>query len=106
MSIDLDPDLPSVPLDEVLIEQVLMNVISNAIKYSPEGSEILIQADKEGDMLRLTIADEGAGHYSSRYGTDIREILSRKSYEAYPWHRAWTCDLQKHCGSAWRFDFR
>ncbi len=61
VNIDLNPDMPSVPLDEVLMEQVLMNVISNAIKYSPEGSEIRIQAEKEGDMLSLTIADEGAG---------------------------------------------
>lgn len=61
VSIHLAPDLPSVPLDEVLIEQVLINVISNAIKYSPEGSEIFIHAEEELDMLNLTIEDEGAG---------------------------------------------
>jgi two-component system sensor histidine kinase KdpD len=61
VSIAIDPDLPSVPLDEVLIEQVLINVISNAIKYSPEGSEIRLEAEQDGDWLRLTITDEGAG---------------------------------------------
>ncbi|MDQ0899889.1 sensor histidine kinase KdpD [Paenibacillus sp. V4I7] len=61
VNIDLDPDLPSVPLEEVLIEQVLINVISNAVKYSREGSEIIVNAEKEHDMLSLTIADEGAG---------------------------------------------
>ncbi|MDR6552305.1 ATP-binding protein [Paenibacillus qinlingensis] len=59
--IALDPELPSVPLDEVLIEQVLINVLSNAIKYSPEGSEIRIEAEKAGDRLLLSIMDEGAG---------------------------------------------
>lgn len=61
VNIRLAPDLPSVPLDEVLIEQVLINVISNAIKYSPDGSEIVIEADHNQDMLDLTIRDEGAG---------------------------------------------
>ncbi|MZQ84078.1 DUF4118 domain-containing protein [Paenibacillus sp. 5J-6] len=61
VSIRLAPDLPSVPLDDVLIEQVLINVISNAIKYSPEGSEIVIEAAQRREMLELTIKDEGAG---------------------------------------------
>ncbi|KQX51949.1 DUF4118 domain-containing protein [Paenibacillus sp. Root444D2] len=61
VNIHLAPDLPSVPMDEVLIEQVLINVISNAIKYSPDGSEIVIEADHKQDMLDLTIKDEGAG---------------------------------------------
>lgn len=61
VNIRFAPDLPSVPLDEVLIEQVLINVISNAIKYSPDGSEIVIEADHNQDILDLTIKDEGAG---------------------------------------------
>ncbi|MFC5653475.1 DUF4118 domain-containing protein [Paenibacillus solisilvae] len=61
VSIRLDQELPSVPLDDVLIEQVLINVISNAIKYSPEGSEIVIEAEQNRQMLVLTIKDEGTG---------------------------------------------
>ncbi|GGA12005.1 hypothetical protein GCM10008018_66350 [Paenibacillus marchantiophytorum] len=61
MSVRLADDLPSVPLDEVLIEQVLINVISNAIKYSPEGSEIVIEAVQQGDRLELSVKDEGTG---------------------------------------------
>jgi two-component system sensor histidine kinase KdpD len=59
--IRLASDLPSIPLDDVLIEQVLINVISNAIKYSPEGSEIAIEAGQNREMLELTIKDEGTG---------------------------------------------
>ncbi|OCT11065.1 histidine kinase [Paenibacillus pectinilyticus] len=62
VSIELAPDLPSVPLDEVLMEQVLINVISNAIKYSPEGSSIHILAVKGSEgFIELTIEDEGQG---------------------------------------------
>ncbi|WP_144028482.1 ATP-binding protein [Paenibacillus ferrarius] len=65
VSIRLAAELPSVPLDEVLIEQVLINVISNAIKYSPEGSEIVIEAEQQGAMLELVIRDKGTGIASS-----------------------------------------
>ncbi|MBP1965960.1 ATP-binding protein [Paenibacillus aceris] len=61
VSIRFAPELPSVPVDDVLIEQVLINVISNSIKYSPEGSEIVIEADYDRDMLHLSIADQGIG---------------------------------------------
>lgn len=59
--IRLAPELPSIPLDEVLMEQVLINVISNAIKYSPAGSEIVITAEQQGTMLKLSVVDEGTG---------------------------------------------
>ncbi|MDD9267017.1 ATP-binding protein [Paenibacillus sp. GCM10023248] len=61
VSVRLAPDLPSLPLDDVLMEQVLINVISNAIKYSPEGSEIRMEAEFDRDMLHLYVKDEGIG---------------------------------------------
>ncbi|GIP21029.1 ATP-binding protein [Paenibacillus sp. J22TS3] len=61
VDVRFDPDLPSVPLDEVLMEQVLINVISNAVKYSPENSRILIEAGRSGAMLELKVRDEGKG---------------------------------------------
>ncbi|REE66687.1 two-component system sensor histidine kinase KdpD [Paenibacillus taihuensis] len=59
--------LPSHPSyfagDEVLLEQVLVNVLSNAIKYSPDGSEIVIavQEDTASQQVIITVADEGLG---------------------------------------------
>jgi two-component system, OmpR family, sensor histidine kinase KdpD len=47
--------------DEVLLEQVLVNVISNAIKYSPDGSEINIEVIELEDMISFSIADQGIG---------------------------------------------
>ncbi|TXK84524.1 DUF4118 domain-containing protein [Paenibacillus sp. N3.4] len=61
VTIHIPPELPSVSLDDVLIEQVLINIISNAIKYSPVGSEIAIEARHDGDRLELWIKDEGTG---------------------------------------------
>jgi two-component system sensor histidine kinase KdpD len=61
VKVDLPPDLPLVPLDFVLVIQAVVNVLDNAVKYSPPGSPIDIQAQVSGDLLELQIADRGPG---------------------------------------------
>lgn len=41
--------------------QVLLNLLGNAIRYSPENSQIWIRVDREGDEARVTVADQGQG---------------------------------------------
>ncbi|HEU4724960.1 MAG TPA: DUF4118 domain-containing protein [Candidatus Eisenbacteria bacterium] len=57
----LAPALPLIPLDDVLFEQVVRNLVENANKYSPPGKPIEIRASIEDGNLRLEILDEGAG---------------------------------------------
>ncbi|HKQ59404.1 MAG TPA: ATP-binding protein, partial [Candidatus Eisenbacteria bacterium] len=57
----LAPDLPLVPLDDVLFEQVVWNLVENADKYSPSGAPIEVSAAIEGRELRLEVADRGVG---------------------------------------------
>jgi two-component system, OmpR family, sensor histidine kinase KdpD len=59
--LDLLPDLPLVPLDDVLFEQVVFNLVENADKYAPVGSPIDISAVIEGGELRFEVADRGPG---------------------------------------------
>ncbi len=79
VSIKIPKELPLIPLDELLIQQVLMNLLENAIKYSDPDSEVEIEAaledgadshpDKEADKetnfeagsVLVTIADRGPG---------------------------------------------
>ena len=61
VEVTLAPDLPMLKLDPVLFEQVLFNLLDNAGKYAPPDTAILVQARREGDFLRLEIADEGDG---------------------------------------------
>lgn len=61
VSVDIEPDLPLVPLDFVLIEQVMLNLLDNAIKFSPPGSPIEICARREGDLMRVSVSDHGVG---------------------------------------------
>jgi two-component system, OmpR family, sensor histidine kinase KdpD len=57
----LPADLPLVSMDGVLLEQVLFNLLDNALKYSPEGSPIDISASVEGGSLLVRVADRGLG---------------------------------------------
>jgi two-component system sensor histidine kinase KdpD len=61
IDIDLPRDIPLVPLDPLLIEQVLINLLDNAIKYTPEASPIQISAFVEGSAIHVTVADRGPG---------------------------------------------
>lgn len=54
-------DFPLVPMDFTLIVQVVVNILENAVKYSPKGSLIEVSASLLEDKARLEIADQGVG---------------------------------------------
>jgi two-component system sensor histidine kinase KdpD len=54
-------DLPLVPIDDVLVEQVLVNLLDNAIKYTPPESPIRIMATSTDEAVTVEIADRGPG---------------------------------------------
>jgi two-component system sensor histidine kinase KdpD len=47
--------------DPVMLEQVFLNILENALRYSPEGSPIRIHARKAGDRIHISVADCGPG---------------------------------------------
>ncbi len=55
------PELPLVPMDDVLVEQVLVNLLDNAIKYTPSGSPIDIIATATDRAATVEVADHGPG---------------------------------------------
>jgi two-component system sensor histidine kinase KdpD len=59
--IAIPPDTPSVSVDPLLLEQVLVNLLDNAAKYAPLGSTITVAAQATANRVLLTIADEGPG---------------------------------------------
>lgn len=61
LELHVPDDLPLVPVDYVQIEQVLWNVLQNALKYSPAGAPLTISAALDGDALVLRIGDRGRG---------------------------------------------
>ena len=58
---DLQDDLLMARMDSALIVQVLINLINNAVKYTPQDAMITIGAKAENDMVLLWVEDEGQG---------------------------------------------
>jgi two-component system, OmpR family, sensor histidine kinase KdpD len=57
----LPDDLPPVQLDYLQIDQVLTNLIENAVRYTPSASPIEISVNVEGDQMVICVADRGPG---------------------------------------------
>jgi len=58
---DLAPALPAVAADELRLQEVLENLISNAVKFTPAGGTVIIGAAPHPDGLRIWVRDSGAG---------------------------------------------
>jgi signal transduction histidine kinase len=58
---EFPPTVPEMMLDEVKIRQAVVNLIGNALKYSPEGGEVVVRIAPEADWLRIEVADQGPG---------------------------------------------
>ncbi len=62
IEIDLEVvDLPPTLLDATKIEQVLDNLISNALKFSPPGSRVRVELARQDNQARLSVQDQGPG---------------------------------------------
>jgi signal transduction histidine kinase len=57
---DLAGDLV-VAVDSAAFRQLLLNLLDNAVKYGPQGQTVTVRAERAGDVVRLTVADEGPG---------------------------------------------
>jgi two-component system sensor histidine kinase KdpD len=59
--LDIPASLPPVHIDPVLMEQVLVNIVDNAVKYTKEGGTIVLRAVHDENQLILHISDDGIG---------------------------------------------
>jgi two-component system sensor histidine kinase KdpD len=61
VTLDVPQDLPPIEFDYVEIDQVITNLIENAIKYTPQGSEIAVRASRKDGRVQIEVADNGPG---------------------------------------------
>ena len=61
ITVELPDDMLMAKMDARLIVQVVINIVNNAIKYTPPGSHVQVSARKRGESVEVRIADDGPG---------------------------------------------
>jgi PAS domain S-box-containing protein len=70
LSVDVSGDMPGLLADSRLIKQILLNLVTNSIKFTPAGGQVLIRARVDGaDCIRLDVVDTGVGNRCSRHSS-------------------------------------
>ncbi len=82
---DIAPDIPIVNVDSLMIERALINLVSNAIKYSPNGGEVTVSIRVQDKTVLLCVSDTGLGIAKE----DIPRLFQRGS-------RIVTPEIKKH----------
>lgn len=85
LTINLYPDIPEIDADPYRMAQILTNLLDNAIKFTPEGGEVMLWATKGEEGILVTVSDNGPG---------IEAELLPKIFE-----RFWQAKRTKHMGS-------
>ena len=57
----VEPDLPQIPINYDSITRVVMNLLTNAIKYSPKGKKVKVKVEKVKEYIEISVEDEGIG---------------------------------------------
>ncbi|MCS5734627.1 ATP-binding protein [Herbiconiux daphne] len=66
VDLDIPADLPAFDADPVLLDRVLVNLLSNAVRYSPEGERVVVAASAFADTVQIRVIDRGPGIPSDR----------------------------------------
>lgn len=80
-TVDFPPGLPTVSADPALLEEVLINLVDNAVKYSPQGGDVFITGQVTDTHVSVTVADQGIGvppweaaHLFERFSRGTNEV--------------------------------
>ncbi|MCL4426319.1 MAG: ATP-binding protein [Firmicutes bacterium] len=73
LTLKTEPDLPRIKADDDRFAQILFNLISNAVRYTPPGGSVRVRAKRSGSQLEVAIGDDGPGIAP----TDLPHVFDR-----------------------------
>ncbi|MGH1421393.1 MAG: ATP-binding protein [Hyphomonas sp.] len=73
---DIQNELGTIRADERRIKQVLFNLVSNSLRFSQAGGEITVSANRVGDMVTLSVRDQGEGLAAEKRATSFDSFVS------------------------------
>ena len=82
--IDIADELPSIQADPERLSQALGNLLSNAIRYTPSGGQVRVNARKENGALSIEVQDNGPGIAAEELETIFEPFKRGKSAGRFP----------------------
>ena len=79
---------PVMEINPARISRVLMNVLTNTIKYTPEGGRIEVVVERQANEARISIKDSGTGHRGRPARDSVRGIQPHRHACSRVWSRA------------------
>lgn len=61
LSLELAPDLPRITTDRRKLVQIVLNLLANAVKFTPEGGSVRLSSRRDGDRVLVAVSDTGIG---------------------------------------------
>jgi signal transduction histidine kinase len=83
LQMDLAPGLPSCETDASRVEQILINLLGNAIKHAPEDSTVRLEVTANGPMVVFTLLDQGSGIEDSELERIFDIYISKEVGDAH-----------------------
>ena len=103
-SVDIPEKLPLIEADRAEMEQLLTNLVSNAMKYNVKNGKVMVRAVPDGHYLNISVSDTGIGIDEESLPCIFDEFyrVSGTEHAVYDRHRAGAVHREKDRGVAFR----